>query len=153
MGGERTLPLPQAGGGTCPLLATTRIPIPHKSRYTPPMRLLVPLLPFAAFLATPALAEPRAYAGHYYLRGVMETGSELMLHPDGRFQWYLVYGALDLFAEGRWQEKEGGLRLISEKTKAVPEPGFSILTLTIRGKELVPPDGRGAYVRAADEAD
>jgi hypothetical protein len=119
------------------------------------MRLLTPLLPFAAFLATPALAQPAPAerAGHYYLRGVMETGSELMLHSDGRFQWYLVYGALDLFAEGRWQEKDGAIILTSEKTKDVPEPGFQTLTLAIRQKELVPPDGRGAYVRPSDEND
>ena len=117
------------------------------------MRLFAPFLPLAAFLAAPALAEPSSHAGHYYLRGVMETGSELMLHPDGRFQWYLVYGALDLFAEGRWQEKDGALILTSEKSKDVPEPGFATLTLTIRGRQLVPPDGRGAYVRPEDEGD
>ena len=117
------------------------------------MRLLTPLLPLAAFLAVPALAEPvpAGRPGHYYLRGVMETGSELMLHPDGRFQWYLVYGALDLFAEGRWEEKEGAVLLVSEKTKDVPEPGFQTLRLSIRDHELVPPDGRGAYIRPSDE--
>jgi hypothetical protein len=119
------------------------------------MRLLTPLMPLAAFFATPALAEtaPAERAGHYYLHGVMETGSELMLRPDGRFQWYLVYGALDLFAEGRWQEADGTVRLVAEPTKDVPQPGFKTLTLTIRGKELVPPDGRGAYARATNEAE
>lgn len=124
-------------------------------RYTLPVRVLIPLLPLAAFLATPALAEPSAAerAGHYYLRGVMETGSELMLRPDGRFQWYLVYGALDLFAEGRWQEKDNTVILTSEKTKDVPEPGFRTLTLTVRDRSLIPPDSRGAYIRPMDERD
>ena len=109
------------------------------------MRLPFALLPLTAFLASPASAEPIDYAGHYYLLGVMETGSELMLHPDGHFQWYFVYGALDLFAEGRWQARGTQILLRSEKTKQVPEPGFQTLTLTIRGNALIPPDGRGEY--------
>ena len=117
------------------------------------MRILLALLPFAAFLASPASAAEPARAGHYYLRGVMETGSELLLRPDGRFQWYLVYGALDLFAEGRWQEQDGTVILTSEKTKDVPQPGFETLRLTVRDKQLVPPDGHGAYVRPSDEAE
>ena len=119
------------------------------------MRLPFALLPLAAFIAAPAFGQTPATerAGHYYLRGVMETGSELMLRPDGRFQWYLVYGALDLFAEGRWQEKEGTVILTSEKTPDVPEPGFRMLTLTVRNRSLIPPDGRGAYVRPSDEKD
>lgn len=43
-----------------------------------------------------------ASAGHYYLSGVMETGSELLLKPDGRFDWYISYGAVDQVAKGRW---------------------------------------------------
>lgn len=41
-------------------------------------------------------------AGHYYLSGVMETGSELLLKPDGQFEWYISYGAVDQVAKGRW---------------------------------------------------
>jgi hypothetical protein len=81
----------------------------------------------------------------------METGSELLLRPDGRFQWYLAYGALDLFAEGTWTEKDGAVTLTSEKTKDVPRPGFQTLALTIRNKSLIPPDGHGAYIRPADD--
>lgn len=103
------------------------------------MRLLTPLLPLVAFLAPPALAQQPApdRSGHYYLQGVMETGSELLLRPDGRFQWYLVYGALDLFAEGRWQENSGAIILSAEPTKDVPQPGFQTLRLTIRDSEFV----------------
>jgi hypothetical protein len=117
------------------------------------MRIMTALLPLAAFLAAPALADAAQRVGHYYLRGVMETGSELLLRANGRFQWYLVYGALDLFAEGRWQEKDGVVLLTAEKTKDVPEPGFQTLALTIKDRALVPPDGRGAYVRPSDEKD
>lgn len=128
------------------------LPLGRDLPYCRIVRLLTALLPLSAFLAAPAPAQqPSGRAGHYYLRGVMETGSELLLHPDGRFQWYLVYGALDLFAEGRWSEKDGILLLTSESTKDVPEPGFRMLRLTVRNRELVPPDGRGAYVRPTDE--
>jgi hypothetical protein len=44
-------------------------------------------------------ADP-SLAGHYYLRGVMEVGSELLLHADGRFEYMLAYGALDELASG-----------------------------------------------------
>lgn len=41
-------------------------------------------------------------AGHYYLSGVMETGSELLLKADGQFEWYISIGAMDQVAKGRW---------------------------------------------------
>lgn len=50
-------------------------------------------------------------AGHYYLNGVMEVGSELLLRDDGRFQWYLSYGALDQQAQGQWQQHDGRVTL------------------------------------------
>lgn len=50
-------------------------------------------------------------AGHYYLNGVREVGSELLLKPDGRFQWYLSYGAMDQQAEGTWTRAEGRVLL------------------------------------------
>lgn len=43
-----------------------------------------------------------ALVGHYYLSGVMETGSELLLKADGRFDWYMSYGSVDQIAKGRW---------------------------------------------------
>ncbi len=42
-------------------------------------------------------------AGHYYLHGVMEVGSEMVLKPDGNFEWELEYGAADYWAKGTWQ--------------------------------------------------
>lgn len=52
-----------------------------------------------------AIAEGRPdpdFAGHYYLSGIRETGSEMKLNADGSFAWYMAYGAVDQFAEGRW---------------------------------------------------
>lgn len=45
-------------------------------------------------------AEP---AGHYVLEGVMEVGSELLLKPDGKFEYMLAYGAADYSASGTWR--------------------------------------------------
>jgi len=60
----------------------------------------------AAIAAAPVAAEPAPSAddipGHYYLSGLMEVGSELLLTPDGDFQWMIAYGSVDQAAEGRW---------------------------------------------------
>lgn len=45
-------------------------------------------------VVSPAFAAERL-AGHYYLNGVAEVGSELLLRDDGRFEWFLAYGAMD----------------------------------------------------------
>ena len=113
--------------------------------------------------AEPPTAKPDAadgvessLAGHYYLSGVMETGSELLLRPDGRFQWYLSYGAADLTAEGRWQRDGGFVALEPEATDGpaqFPEMRFQRMRLRIDGDGLVPAwpweDGaeRGRYTR------
>ncbi len=55
-----------------------------------------------------------AWSGHYYLHGVMEVGSELLLQPDGKFQWMLAVGALDQYAEGTWWKKGGCIGLKPE---------------------------------------
>ncbi|WP_312428609.1 ankyrin repeat domain-containing protein [Achromobacter sp.] len=41
--------------------------------------------------------------GHYYLRGVREMGSELLLLEDGSFEYFLSYGAVDISARGAWR--------------------------------------------------
>ncbi|MBB3983385.1 hypothetical protein GGR44_003073 [Sphingobium fontiphilum] len=114
-------------------------------------------LPMVVWTA-PAMAQPAQTAeenliGHYYLQGVMETGSELLLRPDGRFQWYLSYGALDLFAEGTWRVAGDAVELVAAPSVDVPKPGFERLSLAIAGAGLIPPDGRGAYVRAREDGE
>lgn len=41
--------------------------------------------------------------GHYYLRGLREVGSELLLSADGTFDYLLSYGAVDVMARGAWR--------------------------------------------------
>jgi hypothetical protein len=120
-----------------------------------PCRFASGLLALTIFLMlSPALAKSQegqraaaqAITGHYYLQGVMETGSELLLDTPDRFQWYLSYGALDLYAAGTWHREGSVVLLRSERGEGLPEPGFETLRLSIRGPDLVPPDGHGAYV-------
>lgn len=53
----------------------------------------------------------RKLAGHYYLKGVREVGSEIILRPDGRFEYMLAYGSDDEFAQGTWAVRNGRLVL------------------------------------------
>ena len=106
---------------------------------------------------TPEAVAPDAeegVAGHYYLTGMMETGSELLLQPDGVFKWYLIVGALDLLAEGRWTAKGDVVTLIVEQQQTnnpdMPVP-FEQLVLTRDTEDgaLVPGEPlRGRYVKA-----
>ena len=94
----------------------------------------------ALTFATPA--DAKGVEGHYYLEGVMETGSELLLKADGTFQYYFTYGALDLLAEGDWREDKGHVLLVTRKKQSNAPGGepqaFDTLDLTIgkRGEAL-----------------
>lgn len=66
------------------------------------------LLVCTALAALPAvaIAADKAAAtipGHYYLEGITEVGSELLLKPNGKFEWMLSYGNTDRQATGDWQ--------------------------------------------------
>ena len=97
--------------------------------------------------------EPGAakYAGHYYLNGVMEVGSELLLKPDGSFEFMLAYGANDQYGKGCWVAKGSRLEAIpagrnKASTSHTPEDrGFGGLVLTISGGALVWDIGGSGY--------
>ena len=93
----------------------------------------------------------QAWAGHYYLQGVMEVGSELLLEPNGKFKWYLAVGSLDQYAEGTWWKNGNciGLKALPKYSKHLEifpshlDVEESHLTVTwIGGRQ------DGAYVRA-----
>jgi hypothetical protein len=50
-------------------------------------------------------------AGRYILQGVMEVGSELLLKPDGSFEYMLAYGAADYWAKGTWRYENNSVIL------------------------------------------
>jgi hypothetical protein len=63
-------------------------------------------------------------AGHYNLQNVREMGSELLLKPDGRFEFFLAYGAADYWSKGTWQAQNGAVLL---NTDGEPKPPFRVL--------------------------
>jgi hypothetical protein len=70
---------------------------------------------FIAAVAVSALAPPvhaqdaAAVAGSYCLQGVHEVGSCIRLSPDGKFEYFLAYGAYDETAEGTWRVANGAV--------------------------------------------
>jgi hypothetical protein len=64
-----------------------------------------------AMAATPDTA---SLPGHYYLQGVTEVGSELLLKIDGKFEWMLAYGNVDQQASGEWRVAGDKVTLVSE---------------------------------------
>jgi len=76
-----------------------------------------------------AAAQSGDVAGHYVLEGMMEVGSELLLKPDGQFEFMLAYGAADYWAKGTWRSEQNVVVLDSAGTKEEPfrflrsEPG------------------------------
>lgn len=67
-----------------------------------------------------------AFVGHYYLSGVRETGSELLLDPNGTFEWSMSYGAVDQSAHGTWQ-RQGDRIVLDTAPPTVDRPLFAYL--------------------------
>ena len=97
-------------------------------------------------LGSAAAAGERSPAGVYRLVGEHDAASGLALQSDGHFQYFLIYGALDEEAEGRWSVSDGVVTLVTEP-RPVP-PAFAqgpsaksdSAPLTVR---VSLPDGRG----------
>jgi len=72
-------------------------------------------LAFSISASWASAAEPAASSlpGHYYLQGVMETGSELLLKKDGTFEWMLSYGNTDQQASGEWRASGDVVTLVA----------------------------------------
>jgi hypothetical protein len=116
----------------------------HKSAL-PVLAALVALLTVSgcdiALAGTCKPGDPKL-AGHYYLNGVMEVGSELLLEPDGSFEFALAYGALDQYGKGCWRV-EGDRVLVVPEGRSAPAAHYSMddssfvgFVLTIEGKAL-----------------
>jgi len=112
------------------------------------------------FVVILAVARPVAQsddlAGHYVLNGMMEVGSEMLLKPDGTFEFMLAYGAADYWAKGTWRRERDAVRLSSSGKKEEPfrflrsEPGTAgRIRVTVLGK-----NGRGVpHIRVTLQAD
>jgi hypothetical protein len=110
-----------------PLLALALI-IPGLQAQTPSQ---TPNPPAKAPITRASLAGN--YDGHQ-----MEVGAELLLKPDGHFQYELAYGALDESAEGTWDIKGNAVLLTT--VPAVKLPRFVVVTDT-------PEPNGGLYIR------
>ena len=114
------------------------------------------LVACAAFIfsAPASAAEPAAptLPGHYYLQGVMEVGSELLLKKDGKFEWMLSYGNTDEQASGEWRVagdlvtlvagdggKEPQFRVFEEAEMRIQKPAEAGLWVAIVGYPKVGP--------------
>lgn len=82
-------------------------------------------------------------AGHYHLNGVMEVGSELLLRPDGTFEFMLAYGANDQHGKGCWVRRGSTVEVIpagrgaASRRHTPDDRGFGGLVLTVSGRALV----------------
>jgi len=91
---------------------------------------------FVALLGTTALgAPPDHIAGHYVLENAREMGSELLLKPDGQFEYMFAYGAADYTATGKWHVV-GDTVILDSKLPATP--AFKL----VRSSDLRSPDVR-----------
>lgn len=64
--------------------------------------------------------------GHYYLRGVMEMGSEIILREDGRFMAGVAFGSVNGFAQGTWTVEGNSLSLHVGNPDGVDEKVFHV---------------------------
>ena len=93
---------------------------------------------------------PQRLPGHYYLQGVREVGSELVLSEDGSFDYLMSYGAVDISASGAW--RSDGKQVYLDTPPLQP---FSALAGVRAGGEPARPDNltvrvyyQGRLVRA-----
>jgi hypothetical protein len=99
-------------------------PAVSRCNVSPWLRAIVTLALMLAAEPWARAAESGTPIGHYYLQGMREVGSELILGPDGRFQYMLAYGAYDEFATGTWKV-EGRKVSLNSEGKDIP-PTFTL---------------------------
>lgn len=104
-------------------------------------------------------SEAQRVPGHYFLRGVREVGSELLLLENGSFDYFLSYGAVDIIAHGNWRSDGKQVFLDTPplrpysaiadvRADSLPaEPGM----LTVRVYHQGRPVGLDVAVSSADE--
>jgi hypothetical protein len=84
-------------------------------------------------VASAAMTVTRESLAGLYDGGQMEVAAQLLLKPDGHFEYGLAYGALDEEAKGTWELKNGAVFLTT--VPAVVPPRFVVESDT--------PDARG----------
>ena len=69
------------------------------------------------FLGIALSVQAADVSGRYYLQNLREVGSELLLKPEGTFEFMLAYGAADYWAKGSWRNESGVVILNSAPGK------------------------------------
>ncbi len=91
-------------------------------------------------------------AGHYYLQGVMEMGSELLLRSDGSFEAVMSFGSVDGYAKGNWLQAGQRLTLHRQVSGTAAEEDigqlFDGMVLHIRPNCLAIEEMDGCYIKA-----
>lgn len=118
------------------------------------MKRTIPLF-LCLFLSTSAFSSEalsKDLAGHYYLQGVMEMGSELLLRGDGSFEAVMSFGSVDGYAKGNWSQTGQRLSLRRQVSGTVAEEDigqlFDGMVLHIRPNCLAIEDMGGCYIKA-----
>ena len=58
--------------------------------------------------------------GRYVMEGLREAASELILKPNGTFEFSLIYGAADYWGGGSWKQVGNAIRLESSPSLGKP---------------------------------
>lgn len=85
---------------------------------------------FVALLWQPfvyATADFKSLEGHYFLRGAMEMGAELLLRKDGTFSGGIAYGSADGIAKGSWHVEDNTVTLKTDTASRPPENNLGVL--------------------------
>lgn len=72
--------------------------------------------------------------GEYRLTGIPETASAFMFKPDGRFEFFFIYGAVDRAATGTYSVSGDTIKLQSDK---IPGKDFPVNKEKKQGKGYV----------------
>ena len=143
-----------------------------------PKSIFLSLIIFISIMKTDAQIPDKSIPGEYYLEGVMEVGSGILLKEDNTFQIFFSYGSLDKTGTGTWKRDgryiilnsdprpASDFKLISSKkitsdgiTIKVTDPNTDILrymTCTISSKEKTDTseaDETGAFHFSMNHAD
>lgn len=93
-----------------------------------------------------SIGADRQAAGRYRLQDGPDVASGLELLPDGRFRYFLIAGALDARAEGRWSS-DGRRVMLNTEPRPTP-PAFAVGPVTRSAEAplvvlVTGPNGRG----------
>jgi uncharacterized cupin superfamily protein len=85
-----------------------------------------------------AAGEKNPLVGHYYLQGVTEVGSDIVLRENGRFEYGAAMGGYEESAAGTWRQTPQGVTLKADRDERPPSFTF------VAGRASKDPDDKGS---------